>query len=40
MDTLFLLKILMLDAQDDFFVCLNWAFPNRYTYPPLTLFDT
>ena len=19
-----------------FFVCLNWAFPNRYTYPHLT----
>ena len=22
------------------FVCLNWAFPKRYTYPLLTLFDT
>ena len=23
-----------------FFVCLNWAFANPYTYPLLTLFDT
>ena len=22
------------------FVCLNWSFPNRYTCPVLTLFDT
>ena len=38
-DPLSLIRLIK-QQTDDFFVCFNSAFPNRYTYPLLTLFDT